>query len=171
MTTDTVRLFAEYNSKVNSEMISHISKLDHADWGKNLGGYYESIKALCAHLYIADFSWLTRFSTLRQFDCLDNPVFSEKLSWESSPFDTIDEYTVKRGEMDTIFISLAAEICEKDLGTQLAYKNLKGEDQNRNFGGLLIHVFNHQTHHRGMVSLYLEILGIQNDFSNLARFV
>jgi uncharacterized damage-inducible protein DinB len=171
MTPDTVRLFADYNSKVNSEMISHISKLDYAGWEKNLGGYYESIKALCAHVYIADFSWLTRFSKLRPFDCLDNPVFSEHLSWDSAPFDTIDEYTAKRMEMDTIFISLAAEIRDEDLNAQLEYKNLKGEDQNRNFGGLLFHVFNHQTHHRGMISLYLEILGIPNDYSNLARFV
>jgi uncharacterized damage-inducible protein DinB len=28
-------------------------------------------------------------------------------------------------------------------------------------------VFNHQTHHRGMISLYLDMLGKENDFSNL----
>jgi len=73
--------------------------------------------------------------------------------------------------MDTIFISLAGEIRDDDLDMQLSYKSLKGEDQNRNFGGLLIHVFNHQTHHRGMISLCLELIGIPNDYSNLARLV
>jgi uncharacterized damage-inducible protein DinB len=30
---------------------------------------------------------------------------------------------------------------------------------------LIIHMFNHQTHHRGMVSLYLELLRVENGFS------
>ncbi|MCL2722457.1 MAG: hypothetical protein FWD47_14095 [Treponema sp.] len=30
----------------------------------------------------------------------------------------------------------------------------------------ITHVFNHQTHHRGMISLYLEMLGKENSFSD-----
>ena len=50
---------------------------------------------------------------------------------------------------------------------RLRYKNFKGIDQDRELGGLILHVFNHQTHHRGMISLYLDMLGKENDFSNL----
>ena len=37
--------------------------------------------------------------------------------------------------------------------------------------GLLIHLFNHQTHHRGMISLYLEMLGKENNYNNILPFV
>jgi uncharacterized damage-inducible protein DinB len=30
---------------------------------------------------------------------------------------------------------------------------------------LLLHVFNHGTHHRGMIAAYLDLLGIENDYS------
>jgi uncharacterized damage-inducible protein DinB len=32
-------------------------------------------------------------------------------------------------------------------------------------------MFNHQTHHRGMIALYLDILGKENDFSSLLALV
>jgi uncharacterized damage-inducible protein DinB len=32
-------------------------------------------------------------------------------------------------------------------------------------------MFNHQTHHRGMISLYLDMLGKENDFSSLLALV
>jgi uncharacterized damage-inducible protein DinB len=35
----------------------------------------------------------------------------------------------------------------------------------------LWHIFNHQTHHRGMISLYLDMMGIDNDFSGLLPLV
>jgi uncharacterized damage-inducible protein DinB len=37
--------------------------------------------------------------------------------------------------------------------------------------GLLIHLFNHETHHRAMVSIYLEMLGKANDYNNVLPFV
>jgi uncharacterized damage-inducible protein DinB len=46
-----------------------------------------------------------------------------------------------------------------------------GKLYKRLFGGLIVHCFNHQTHHRGMISIYLDSLGIDNDFSNLAGMV
>jgi uncharacterized damage-inducible protein DinB len=34
-----------------------------------------------------------------------------------------------------------------------------------------LNLFNHETHHRGMISLYLEMLGRENDFNSIAPFV
>ena len=171
MTADTVKLYAEYNSHANKEMNKLISNLQQAEWEKEFNGYYKSIKALCSHLYIGDFAWLKRFGFLRTFNYLNDPAFNNNYSWGSSPFITIDEYLKMRIELDSIINSFAGELQQDDFGKNIQYKNWKGENQNRNFGGLLIHVFNHQTHHRGMISLYLEFLGKENDFANLLVLV
>jgi uncharacterized damage-inducible protein DinB len=53
----------------------------------------------------------------------------------------------------------------------LTYKNWAGQEQSKNYGGLILHVLNHATHHRGMVALYLDMLGVENDFSNLTEIL
>ncbi len=32
---------------------------------------------------------------------------------------------------------------------------------------VFLHLFNHQTHHRGQISVLLDQLGVENDYSNL----
>lgn len=171
MTTDTLKLLARYNSHVNSEMNAIIAGLTPGEWEKDLGGYYKSIRLLCSHIYLGDLAWLKRFSKRKPFNSLNNPVIMQKFDWDSALFNGIDEYRAMRTGLDSIITAFAAEIANDDLKESLRYKNWKGEDQERNAGGLLLHLFNHQTHHRGMISLYLDLLGKENDFSNLAALV
>lgn len=167
MTADTVRLYAAYNAKVNMEMDEIISRLTDDEWNREFGGHYKSIHSLCAHIYKADFRWLTRFCQLRHFNFCKNPIFDEPFSWETSPFETIEEYLEKRRDLDRVLDEFALEVEDADLGKGLLYKNIAGSDQTRNFGTLVLHCFNHQTHHRGMISLYLDMLGKENDYSNM----
>jgi uncharacterized damage-inducible protein DinB len=171
MTSDTFKLLARYNSYVNSEMNKHISLLNKDEWVRDFDGFYKNIKALCNHIYIADFSWLKRFALLRPFRYLEDPLFDFNFSWDSDVFDSIKDYIDKRSEFDDIISSFVDEVTQDDLNKSLKYKSWSGEPQERNFAGVLLHVFNHQTHHRGMISLYLEMLGKENDFSNLVKLV
>jgi uncharacterized damage-inducible protein DinB len=49
----------------------------------------------------------------------------------------------------------------------LEYRNIKGEPQRKVLRRTLLHVFNHQTHHRGQVAALLDRFGVDNDYSNL----
>jgi len=171
LTPDTIILLAKYNSHANNAMFSHISKLSDEEWKKEYPGYFKSIRELCNHIYIADFNWLKRFRSLRQFKCLSNPIFKIDLTIDSKVFDSIDEYNRKRKELDQLLAEFAVELTDEDLKRQITYKSLKGEQQTRNAGGSVMHFFNHETHHRGMISLYLEFLGHGNDFNGLAAVV
>ena len=82
-------------------------------------------------------------------------------------FATFRDYEAERKALDERFAKFADEVQTEDLPKRLRYKNFKGVEQDREFGGLVLHTFNHQTHHRGMIALYLDMLGKQNDFSNL----
>jgi|WetSurMetagenome_2_1015567.scaffolds.fasta_scaffold86078_2 uncharacterized damage-inducible protein DinB len=171
MTPDTFKLLAKYNSHTNTEMNKLISQLTITEWEKEFNGFYRNIKALCTHIYIADCNWLKRFALLRSFRYLDDPTLAVSYSWDSNIFESINEYLNKRMELDQIIISLADEITQEDLNRFIKYKNWKGEFEEHNIGGILLHMFNHQTHHRGMISLYLEFVGKENDYSGLVKLV
>ena len=48
---------------------------------------------------------------------------------------------------------------ESDFEEDFLYGNTKGLEFNKNFGEVVAHLFNHQTHHRGQVSTLLNQLG------------
>jgi uncharacterized damage-inducible protein DinB len=163
------KILAEYNRKANSDMNAIIQNLSADQWNQEFKGYFNSIKSLCNHIYLADFTWLKRFSKLRKFAYINNALFDQELRFGSIVFETIEAYLDKRKALDAQLIEFVNEITQEDLGKDLEYADSQGKDCRRLFGGLVLHCFNHQTHHRGMISIYLENMGISNDYSNLAN--
>jgi uncharacterized damage-inducible protein DinB len=144
-----------------------LAQLTDEEWNRVLGGYYPSIRSLCSHLFISDLAWLRRFATLRPFAYAQHAIVRRNPVWDELLFPSFRDYDADRKALDECFIRLAEEVAPEDLPKRLRYKNFKGIDQDRGFGGLILHAFNHETHHRGMISLYLDMLGKENDFSNL----
>ena len=167
----TLKVFAEYNRKTNSDMNAIIQKLQAHQWNQEFKGYFNSIKSLCNHIYLADFNWLKRFSKLRKFSYIDNALFNQELGYGSVVFETIEKYLDKRKVLDAQIIEFVNGIAQDDLDKYLEYTDAHGKVHRRLFGGLVLHCFNHQTHHRGMISIYLENIGISNDYSNLVNMV
>ena len=79
------------------------------------------------------------------------------------------EYLAKRPELDSRMIAFAAEITDADLAGTLKYTDSHGKAYERNFGGCMMQSLNHGTHHRGGISVYLDMLGRENDFSSLGQ--
>jgi uncharacterized damage-inducible protein DinB len=170
MQKDTFTLLAKYNRTANEAMDGIIGKLNTGEWDAPLGGYFPSVRSLCSHIYVCDFNWLKRFSRLRDFAALNGPFFSrEPYSFSDVLFETKDSYLSKRPELDEKITAFANELSENDLNAGLKYTDSSGKPYEKNFGGLLLHCFNHETHHRGMLSLYLELLGRDNDFNSISR--
>jgi uncharacterized damage-inducible protein DinB len=169
MQKDTFTLLAKYNKKANETMNGLIKTLSDEEWEKSLGGFFSSVRSLCSHLYIADFTWLKRFSKLRQFTTLTEDFLGRKLSFDETLFEARDEYLRRRPELDDIIAAFAGELNEGDPEKTLRYNDSRGTAYERNFGALLLHCFNHETHHRGMISVYLEILGKKNDFNSVTE--
>lgn len=167
MDTETINLFSLYNTETNKKMNDFIKTLKNDEWEKEYKGYFNSIKSLCNHVYIGDFNWLKRFSKLKKFAYIQNDIFSKDIKFSELVFNTIDDYIEKRNVLDTYINDFINEIENDDLKSNLTYTDSRGNKYTKNFGGLIIHMFNHQTHHRGMISLYLEESNIANDFCNL----
>ena len=180
MQKETVTLLVNYNKAANEAMDSIIITLNREEWEKPLGGFFPSVRSLCSHIYIGDFNWLKRFKNIRQgthilgggpqpFEYLNNPFFNKDYSFNETLFDNMDEYLAKRPDLDSRMIAFAEELTAADLGGVLKYTDSHGKVYERNFGGCVLHFLNHETHHRGMISLYLEMLGRENDFNSLTQ--
>ncbi|HTG00254.1 MAG TPA: DinB family protein [Nitrospirota bacterium] len=167
----TCKLLAQYNQTANRKMNDCIRKLSGAQWEQEFGGYFRSIKQLCGHIYLSDFNWLKRTSQGRAFQFREDPLFAQDMSYSSAPFDTVDDYVNKRETLDQKIMLLAAEMTAADLDRSVTFQTIKGDMMTKNIGGSLLHMFNHQTHHRGMISLYLDSMKIENDFSSLLPLI
>lgn len=165
--TDTVRLLARYNAHANAEMNKILAPLPPEEWSKDRGGFFPSFAKLLGHIYDADLTWMIRFTGLRRFQAIHGGPFDFPPAPGEAPFGAFAEYREKRGLLDAALVAFAAELTEADLTADLSYRNRQGEDVTKSFGGLVLHLFNHQTHHRGMVALALDQMGVPNDFSNL----
>jgi len=66
-----------------------------------------------------------------------------------------------------MIVQFIDELGDSQLGLMIKYKNYKGENIEKEFWKTLLHWFNHQTHHRGQVSVLLDLLGIDHDYSGL----
>jgi uncharacterized damage-inducible protein DinB len=171
MNKDIYTLLARYNQGANEKMNGYIQSLTDEEWNREFKGYFKSIREICSHVYVGDYSWLKRFGNLREFKSLKDPFFAPTLSFQELLFPTRADYLARRPELDKHIIAVIGETLEEDYQQVLKYANSQGKGFEKNFGAVLLQVFNHETHHRGMVSLYLELLGKENDFSSLLSMI
>ena len=167
----TVRLMTNYNASANNNMNQIIAGLNEEQWEREFFGYFKSIRSLCNHLYISDFTWLRRFSGLRELRYAKDTILTQDIKFGLLVLSSTTDYVRKREGLDRLLMTFANEITAKDMEGILSYKDSGGNDHRKNFGALVIHALNHQTHHRGMISLYLEGLGIENDFNSLSEMI
>ncbi len=160
-------LLAKYNKSVNEKMNVIITSLTEEEWNKEFSGYYKSIHELCSHIFSGDHRWLLKFKTLGNFKTLSDTRFDAEYDFSKIFFENISEYIHEREIMDKIIIDFINELSEKDLDKIMEWINSKGIKCVHTCGAGLIHLSHHQTHHRGMISLYLDNLGKENDYSNL----
>jgi len=171
MDLKTIRFLAEYNQITNDNMNKLIANLSEEEWKRKFGGFFSSIRSLCNHLYICDFNWLKRFGLLRDFEYIKEDFFTKDLKFNSHAFEDKNEYLKKRKELDEYMKRFVGEVKEEDLDKYLKYKDSHGNEHNQEYGLVILHVFNHQTHHRGMISIYLEEMKIDNDYSNIMDII
>ena len=170
MDTKTIRLLARYNAGANKEMDKILSSLSGEEWDRDMKGFFPSIHSVCSHLYVCDVNWLIRFKEYKPFRAPSGPLFNAMLPWRETLFSSMDEYLKKREPLDAVYIDFSKELEDSDLGQPFSYLDSHGTKHTHGLGDCALHVFNHQTHHRGMIALYLDILGKDNDFNSLIAY-
>jgi len=114
------------------------------------------------HILVGDTIWLTRFAThpakFASLKYMDHIAYPQSL--DQVLYSNFNELRQARFEMDHVIKAFASELTEDTLQSRLAYRSTKGAYFSKDFGYLVQHFFNHQTHHRGQVSTLLTQLGV-----------
>jgi uncharacterized damage-inducible protein DinB len=142
-----------------------IKNISDEEWNKPFPSYWKSIHELCSHIFIGDYGWLNRFRTFTDSKKLSNECFEINYNWSEIIFESINEYLKRRDALDekiTVFID---EITDEDLVKIMPWTHWNGNIVEKKLSVYLLHMFNHATHHRAQVSLYLDMLGKENDYS------
>lgn len=156
-------LMAGYNRRMNTQFIDVITTLSDEEINEDLGAFFSSIIGTLNHILIGDIIWLSRFSdlsnkyrTLKTIHELPKPSGLDDIL-----FTDFSSFKIARDRVDLLLLQwLESEVDENDFVKNLAYSNTQGIKSNRNFGELVCHFFNHQTHHRGQLSTLLSQKGL-----------
>ena len=169
---NTINLFSLYNQKANEGLCKVVSSLTQEEWNRefidNKVGVFKTTRSLCSHNFVVDFMYLNRFGSLRPFKTLEDPFFKEAYAPRTEYFENKDEYLAKRPVLDKLIMDFINKVTEEDLAGTIRFEGRNGIVE-RNFGAWLLQLFSHSAHHRGMVSIYLELLGKENDYNSLTQ--
>jgi uncharacterized damage-inducible protein DinB len=170
---DSFILFASYNAKMNFRFYQAIQKLSAEQLTQDRGAFFGSILGTLNHLIVGDTIWLQRIAQHpSQF-----PALSATRDWVKPS--TLNQALVtdlaswyeRRSEMDQVIKQFVTEITLSDLESFLSYQDTKGKLNEKPFKHILLHFFNHQTHHRGQISALLFQAGVDVGVTDLLSLV
>ena len=162
MTPSLCVLFADYNRTMNLRLYEAAAKLSAEELTRDRGAFFGSLFNTMNHIAVADLLWLHRFATLRGLSTIQNELstFPSPTSLREPLADSLAGLTTLRTSVDAVIARLTSLLTEELLASSLRYTNTAGQDSTRNFGLLLVHFFNHETHHRGQASTLLFQAGV-----------
>jgi len=162
--------FAKYNSSVNQSVLELVEPLRKDQVMMKTKAYYPSIFETLLHIFLTDLTWLRRYrDALKENRALNS---TSLLSLEEKGLRTEFESDYTKlfqysKQLDGVINQFIDDLDETPLNSILKYKNYRGEYTEKEVWKTMLHWFNHQTHHRGQVSVLLDLVGVDHDFSTM----
>ncbi|RTL66359.1 MAG: damage-inducible protein DinB [Hyphomicrobiales bacterium] len=155
------RLMARYNRWQNRSIYAAAGRLDDAGRRVHRGAFFGSIQATLCHILWADQTWMVRLA-----------------DWPPPPARTIRDsvgmieawmdLAAARARFDDKLVGWADALEPADLeGTLTWFSGAAGRNMTKPRETILVHIFNHQTHHRGQVHAMLTAAGAMPDDTDI----
>lgn len=157
-----IQKMAEYNRFMNDKLLQAASQLPADILLANKGAYFGSILGTLNHVLVGDLLWLHRFkhhsTAYTALDALTS--FPVPTALDQVLYNNLADFKAARQKLDTSIQAWINQIIPEDLQRALQYKRVNGEVNKKYFSGLIMHFFNHQTHHRGQATTLFSQAGI-----------
>ena len=144
------RMMAEYNQWMNEKLYAICGELSDDERKRDRGAFFKSIHGTLDHLLYGDRAWLARFT--------DRPANVPELGAEL--YCDFEQLRRDRREIDRSIIEWTSTLTADWLEAPFEYIS-KVDDKTRTLPAwtLVVHMFNHQTHHRGQLTTLLRQAG------------
>jgi uncharacterized damage-inducible protein DinB len=166
-------LLGQYNEWMNDKVYAAAAGLTPEALCADRGAFFGSIIGTLNHIVAGDTIWLRRFALHPAHyaalqPLLDRPAPDGLTAIYSTDLNLLAAH---RKMLDTMIRQSVASVDDADLEHVLAYKSTKGVASQKRFGSLLLHFFNHQTHHRGQASTLLSQAGVDIGVTDLLMLI
>ena len=139
-------MLAGYNAWANERVYEAAATLSDADYRADHGAFFGSVHGTLNHLLVGDRIWMHRLSGEEP-----SPTRLDAILYE----DFVDLHAARAAE-DARIVTYVASLTPADLDRTIRYRTLSNPaDIEQQLSLALLHVFNHQTHHRGQVHCLL----------------
>ncbi len=148
MATEHFRQFAAYNRWANARLYGAALDLSDQAYRLHIGVFFGGLHGTLNHLLLTDRLWLKRLTGEG-----DRPTRLDAILYEGRT-----ELTRARIAEDNRLIAVIDKYDDTALANLHSYKTTSGMPQSKVLADILLHLFNHQTHHRGQAHACLSIL-------------
>ena len=148
MTRNTFQQLAAYNRWANARLYGAAIQLSDVSYRLNAGVFFGSLHGTLNHLLLTDRLWLKRLTGQGDHPDRLNAIL----------YDDRADLTQARATEDERLISVIDKYDDTALASLHSYKTTSGMPHSQVLADILLHLFNHQTHHRGQAHACLSIL-------------
>jgi uncharacterized damage-inducible protein DinB len=161
ISTEFAATMARYNAWQNRSLVTVLDGMDEAELRKGRGAFFGSILATLNHVLWADRMWMSRFAGWRR------PEGGLAESVALAP--TYAAWRAERERVDGRLVAWADALRPAHLRGDLTWvSGATGAEVTRPVALCVVHLFNHQAHHRGQVHAMLTAAGHDPGVTDLA---
>lgn len=144
-----LRGLARYNAWANGQLYAAAEGLSDSEWAADCGLFFRSVQGTLNHLLVTDRIWLQRITgTGETYEKLD-----------ALPYPRLADLKRQREAEDARITAFIDGLDGAKLDADFVYANMAGVPQRNPLWQALVHLFNHQAHHRGQAHAGLTRLG------------
>ncbi len=171
--TSHIRLMASYNKWMNVKVFDAAAKLTAEELAADKGAFFGSLLGTLNHIANGDTIWLRRFATHPAHYAALEPVrqLPPPTSLAQMQFTDLAALRARRELLDDAIVAWADSVKAAELDHQLHYVNSRGEVGDKHFFSVVMHFFNHQTHHRGQATTLLSQAGFDVGVTDLLMLI
>ncbi|MEI0490344.1 DinB family protein, partial [Brachyspira pulli] len=167
-----MNMMALYNKNANRELIDILETVKESDLKKETGAHFKSIYGILKHILQCDIYF---FGAYRKYSNKKNIPNEEILTYLNNDFSLkidIDKdlktFIDIREKLDDVIIAIVNSIDDFSISGKITIPNREIKKSRYH---LIMHELNHDTHHRGEISVLLDQMGYKNDYSNLLTII
>ena len=152
ITPGYVQTMAAYNAEMNRRIYAAAAKMTDAERKEDRRLFWGSLHATLNHLMWGDRQWMSRFAGW--------PKPEQRIRQSGTLYDDFAALTAARVQADAAISDWAKGVTDEWLEGELVWHSGAMQREMRMPRGILVvHMFNHQTHHRGQAHAALTLFG------------